>query len=73
MTETYLTFEIKDFENKLDHLIDQFHRVENENRSLKLKQDTLIQEKTELLEKVALARTQVEAMMTRLKAMEDGS
>jgi cell division protein ZapB len=73
MTETYLTFEIKDFENKLDHLIDQFHRVENENRSLKLKQDTLIQEKTELLEKVALARTQVEAMMNRLKAMEDGS
>ena len=73
MTETHLPLELKDFEDKLDQLIDTYHTMKNENSSLKSKQKTLVQEKAQLLEKTSLARTRVEAMITRLKAMEHGS
>ncbi|HEY5139350.1 MAG TPA: TIGR02449 family protein [Methylococcales bacterium] len=73
MTETHLPFELKDFEDKLDQLIGKYHTMKNENSSLKLKQEALVQEKAQLLEKTTLARTRVEAMITRLKAMEHGS
>lgn len=73
MTETHLSKELKDFEGKLDQLIEQYHCVKHENSSLKTKQETLAQEKSDLLEKTTLARTRVEAMITRLKAMERGS
>jgi cell division protein ZapB len=73
MTETQQPLELKDFEGKLDQLIEQYHCVKIENSSLKSKQETLVREKAKLLEKTNLARTRVEAMITRLKAMERGS
>ena len=73
MTETHLPTELKDFEDKLDQLIDKYHFVKIENSSLKTNQEKLVQEKAQLLEKATLARTRVEAMITRLKAMEHGS
>jgi cell division protein ZapB len=73
MTEIHLPLELKNFEDKLDQLIDRYHTVKSENSSLKIKQETLVQEKAQLLEKTNLARTRVEAMITRLKAMEHGS
>jgi cell division protein ZapB len=73
MTEIHLPIELKDFEDKLDQLIDRFNTMKTENSSLKIKQETLAQEKAQLLEKTTLARTRVEAMITRLKAMEHGS
>ncbi|KJV07959.1 TIGR02449 family protein [Methylocucumis oryzae] len=62
--------ELKALETKIDTLIGQFDTVRNENRLLKTKQEELIEEKARLLEKTALARTRVEAMISRLKAME---
>ncbi|MDD5266359.1 MAG: TIGR02449 family protein [Methylococcales bacterium] len=73
MTETHLPSALKNFEDKLDQLIDKYIDVKNENTSLKIKQETLAQEKAQLLEKTTQARTRVEAMITRLKAMEHGS
>jgi cell division protein ZapB len=73
MTETHLPLELKDFEDKLDQFIDKYHTMKNENSSLKIKQEALTQEKAQLLEKTTLARTRVEAMIIRLKAMEHGS
>ena len=73
MTEIHLPLELKNFEDKLDQLIDRYHTVKSENSSLKIKQETLVQEKAQLLEKTTLARTRVEALITRLKAMELGS
>ena len=73
MTETHLSLELKDFEDNLDQLIDKYQTIKNENRSLKSKQEILVQEKAQLLDKTSLARTRVEAMITRLKAMEYGS
>ncbi len=73
MTELNQSLELKDLEDKLDQLIEQYNHVKNENSSLKTKQDSLVREKAKLLEKTTLARTRVEAMITRLKAMENGS
>lgn len=73
MTETHLPSALKNFEDKLDQLVDKYIDVKNENTSLKIKQETLAQEKAQLLDKATQARTRVEAMITRLKAMEHGS
>jgi cell division protein ZapB len=73
MTQSNQSLELKDLEDKLDQLIEQYANVKNENSSLKTKQDSLVREKAKLLEKTTLARTRVEAMITRLKAMENGS
>ncbi|MDD1614990.1 MAG: hypothetical protein CG439_62 [Methylococcaceae bacterium NSP1-2] len=73
MTQTHQSLELKDLEDKLDQLIAQYQSVKNENNSLKSKQEVLVMEKAKLLEKTTLARTRVEAMITRLKEMEQGS
>ena len=62
--------ELEALEAKLETLISQFNLVKNENKSLKLRQDALVKEKAKLLEKTTLAKARVEAMITRLKAME---
>jgi cell division protein ZapB len=65
--------ELKELEDKLDQLINQYNLVKIENNSLKIKQEALVREKAKLLEKTTLARTRVEAMISRLKSMEHGS
>ena len=65
--------ELAALEAKLDTLIAQYNQVKNENKSLKLKQDALVKEKAKLLEKTTLAKARVEAMISRLKAMEHDS
>ncbi len=65
--------ELKKLEEKLDELILQFESLKNENNSLKIRQELLVKEKAKLLEKTTIARNRVEAMITRLKAMEHGS
>jgi len=65
--------ELKDLEAKLDTLIEKYNLIRSENTSLKTKQDSLVKEKAHLLEKTTIARTRVEAMITRLKSMEHGS
>ncbi|NBV74849.1 MAG: TIGR02449 family protein [Methylococcaceae bacterium] len=62
--------ELEALEAKLETLISQFNLVKNENKSLKTRQDALVKEKAKLLEKTTLAKARVEAMITRLKAME---
>ncbi|ESS71886.1 TIGR02449 family protein [Methyloglobulus morosus KoM1] len=71
--EPYQSLEIKDLEKKLDQLIELYHTVETENEALKSKQETLVREKAELLEKTTIARNRVEAMISRLKTMGQGS
>lgn len=72
-SETNQILELKDLEDKLDKLIDQYNAVKSENTFLKSKQEALVREKEQLLEKTTLARIRVEAMISRLKAMEHGS
>ena len=72
-TETTQPMDIQDLENKLDALIALYNAVKDENHSLKNKQEELVREKAKLIEKTSLARTRVEAMITRLKSMEHGA
>ena len=65
--------ELAALEAKLDTLIAQYNLTKSENKSLKVKQDTLVKEKAKLLEKTTQAKARVEAMIARLKAMEHDS
>jgi cell division protein ZapB len=65
--------ELKALGEKVDLLIQQYASLNSENHSLKAKQQELVREKAKLIEKADLARTRVEAMITRLKSMEHGT
>ncbi|NCC29281.1 MAG: TIGR02449 family protein, partial [Gammaproteobacteria bacterium] len=43
----------------------------DENKSLRARQETLVGERGELIEKTEQARSRVEAMLSRLRAMEE--
>ena len=60
-------------EEKIDHLIRICNRLEDENRALRDQQNSLIAERAALVEKSEMARSRVEAMITRLRAMEAGT
>ncbi|QWF71341.1 TIGR02449 family protein [Methylomonas paludis] len=70
-SETPSLIELAALEAKIDQLIEQYLLIKNENKSLKIKQDALVKEKAKLLEKNTQAKTQIEAMLARLKAMEN--
>lgn len=58
-------------ESRVDELVRVCANLREENRSLRTRQETLVVERAELIEKTALARNRVEAMISRLKAMEE--
>lgn len=58
-------------ESRVEDLLRVCASLRDENRSLRSRQETLIVERAELIEKTALARNRVEAMIDRLKAMEE--
>ena len=60
-------------EEKIDHLIRICNKLEDENRALRDQQNSLIAERAVLVEKSEMARSRVEAMITRLRAMEAGT
>ncbi len=61
--------EIDQLEEKIDALITRLRKMEEENRSLQSRNDELTLERSELIEKTTLAKTRVEAMISRLKGM----
>lgn len=67
--ESYQSPDLKELEKKLDQLIDRYNAVKSENELLKNRQDSLVREKAQLVEKTALARNRVEAMISRLRTM----
>jgi len=73
MNTSSQSFDINELEKKLDELIERYNSVQNENNTLKAKQDELVREKAKLVEKTNMARSRVEAMISRLKTMEHGS
>ncbi len=62
--------ELKRLEYRIDELIRTVERLKEENRSLRAQQRNLSTERAQLIEKNELARSRVEAMINRLKAME---
>lgn len=58
---------------KLDRLIHLYRSLSLENRELKRQLEDLKEEKALLLEKTGLAKTRVEALIARLKILEQNS
>ena len=55
---------------RLDRLIDLCRTLQEENRSLRHSQEQLANERAQLLARNEQARTRVEAMILRLKSLE---
>ena len=58
---------------KIDRLIRICNKLKEENRALRDQQSGLIAERAALVEKSEMARSRVEAMITRLRTMETGT
>jgi cell division protein ZapB len=65
--------ELKRLEKRLDELVGICKKLQDENVSLRNRQDMLTSERASLLQKNEQVRGRVEAMITRLKAMEQTS
>ncbi len=70
---TTFEHELKRLEKRVDALVRVCDKLQDENRSLKQRQDVLTGERANLLQKNEQVRARVEAMIGRLKAMEQGS
>jgi cell division protein ZapB len=62
--------ELKRLEKRLEDLIATVNQIKEENRALRQRQDTLTSERAGLLQKNEQVRARVEAMISRLKSME---
>jgi len=58
-------------ERRVDELLGRCRRLTEENRILRASQESLNSERAALLEKNEHARSRIEAMISRLKAMEN--
>jgi cell division protein ZapB len=64
--------DLNKLETQVDELIRTIGRLTEENRNLRGKQQELMSERAELIEKTELARSRVEAMISRLRSIETG-
>jgi cell division protein ZapB len=62
--------ELKRLEKRLEELIVTVGQIKEENRALRQRQETLTSERAGLLQKNEQVRARVEAMIGRLKSME---
>ncbi len=69
----YAETDLSHLEQRIDELIDTVGLLKNENTALREQKDTLNAERSQLIEKTELARSRVEAMISRLRSLELGS
>jgi len=65
-----IDLEMKRLEKRLEELVATVHQIKEENRALRQRQDALTSERAGLLQKNEQVRARVEAMIGRLKSME---
>ena len=70
---TYTETDLRQLEQRIDELIDTVGLLKNENTNLRQQKDKLVTERSHLIEKTELARSRVEAMISRLRSLELGS
>jgi cell division protein ZapB len=77
MTETparsAVDAELRRLERRVDELVATIEQLKEENRALRQRQETLMTERANLLQKNEQVRARVEAMIGRLKGMEHGA
>ena len=61
---------LRQLEQRVDDLIGVCRRLKEENDTLRGSRDSLIEEKSKLAEKNRMARTRLETIVTRLKALD---
>ena len=62
--------DLSTLENRIDELIAFCDVLERKQESMALEQEKWVQERTRLLEKNELAKAKIEAMIMRLKSLE---
>ncbi|QGU33465.1 TIGR02449 family protein [Thermochromatium tepidum] len=70
-SRTLSKFDLDQFELQVMALIRLNERLKEENASLRARQELLVAERSELIEKTEQARSRVESMLSRLRAMEE--
>jgi cell division protein ZapB len=68
--KAYTESDLLKLEGQIDELIATVTQLKAENSSLRHQQDSLMAERSQLIEKTELARSRVEAMITRLRSLE---
>ena len=69
-SKSAVELELKRLEKRLEDLIVTVNHIKEENRALRQRQETLTSERAGLLQKNEQVRARVEAMIGRLKSME---
>jgi cell division protein ZapB len=69
-TNERVDLELQRLEKRLDELVAICRQLQQENQSLKERQNMLAEDRATLLQKNEQVRGRVEAMISRLKAME---
>jgi cell division protein ZapB len=72
-TPSTIDLELTRLEEQVTGLLKTVERLSKENRSLRAQQDTIANERANLLEKHDQVRNRVDAIVTRLKSMETGA
>jgi cell division protein ZapB len=65
--------ELRRLEQRIEELVAAVLQLKEENRALRMRQDSISSERASLLQKSELVRTRVEAMIGRLRTMESGA
>ena len=73
MAESHTLAELNEVSGRIDRLLELCQRLAEENRSLRQSQEQLSAERSNLLAKNEQARSRVEAMIARLRALENGA
>lgn len=68
--ELVLEEELKRLEQRVDDLVATCRRLQEENQSLRTNRDQLLEERSTLTEKNRLARSRLESIVVRLRALE---
>lgn len=69
----HFELELQRLEKRLDELLVICRQLQDENGSLRQRQDGLMEERAKLIQMNDQVRSRVEAMIVRLKAMENPS
>lgn len=70
---TSVEMELRHLEQRVDELVTLLAQLKEENRALRLRQDAFSTERAGLLQKNEQVRARVEAMIGRLRTMEQGA
>lgn len=65
--------ELRRLEKRIDELVATVHRLKEENRALRQRQEVIASDRTTMLNRNEQVRTRVEAIIGRLRAMEHGA